>query len=110
MLFTVLVMVMVFCSMTVSASHLDDMAVDSAATEIAHMAMGHDGDHHGSQNGKDVPHNCCSAHCASVKPAHTDFTVTDVRAYSSVVHAAYKGDVVPNQFLQGLFRPPRPLV
>lgn len=101
---TVLVMVMVLCAMTVSASHLDDLASDGGTViKVAHVA-GHDAD---GSHSKKAPHSCCSAHSVSVKPVTLDHTAAYVQTYSSVVHTAYQTEVIPNQFLQGLFRPPR---
>jgi len=107
--FTMFVMVMVLVAATISASHIDGAMDDGSVITIMAKASCHDAAQNDDDSHGKLPHSCCMAHCMSMKAATSEMGVTTVQPYAVVTHIVDTGDVVPNQYLKGLFRPPRTL-
>jgi len=93
---------------TISVSHIDSMMDQSDVVVAMEKACCPDQGNSGHE-GKSVPHNCCMAHCLSMKLSGANAVIATLEHEPLPVLFVYESGVVPNQFLQGLFRPPRTL-
>jgi hypothetical protein len=107
-LFTVIIAVALLWASTMAVSHVDGMSGESSVAVAMDNACCPDQNDAG-QDGKGIPHNCCMAHCLSMKTANPVLALVRVQPYATVIHIIADGDVAPNQFLKSLFRPPRTL-
>ena len=107
-LFTVIIAVALLWASTMAVSHIDNITSQSGIAMAMDNACCPDQSDSGL-DGKSVPHNCCMAHCMSMKASNPVLALVRVQPYATVVHTIVNGDVAPNQFLKGLFRPPRTL-
>lgn len=101
---TMLVMVMMLVATTIAVSHLDDVAQKGSVIATIAQAACPDAAPDGDSA---VPHNCCMAHCLSMKLSNAEPVVSKIEQPTLPVQFTFKSDVVPNQFLKSLFRPPR---
>lgn len=106
--FAITIMVAMLWASTMAVTHIDNLTSQSKIVTIMDNACCSD-QGNDSQNEESVPHNCCMAHCMSIKAASPVLALVRVQLYATVIHAIADGDVVPNQFLKNLFRPPRTL-
>ena len=104
--FAVFVVVAVLWASTMAVTHIESLTSQSGIAVAMNNACCSDQSGAG-QNEESVPHNCCMAHCMSMKAASPVLALVRGQPYATVVHTIAEGDVVPNQFLKSLFRPPR---
>lgn len=106
--FAMLVMVALLWASTMDVSHIDGLGSQNSVVVAMDNACCPDQGDSGA-DGKSVQHNCCMAHCLSMKAANPVLALVRVQPYVTVIHTIADGDVAPNQFLKSLFRPPRTL-